>query len=149
MLAIAAHPDDIEQTCGGTLLKMAEIGYLTGALDLTAGDMGTRGTPEIRMEEARKPPPGSCASPGAAICRCPTPAWRTTLAARMTLAVESSAASAPGRDPALLGRPPPGPLRRVELGYEACFLAGLTQDRSDLASRTGRSRSSTRRSTPT
>lgn len=53
VLAIAAHPDDIEQTCGGTLLKMAEMGYLTGALDLTAGDMGTRGTPELRMQEAQ------------------------------------------------------------------------------------------------
>lgn len=54
VLAVAAHPDDIEQTCGGTLLRMAEQGYVTGALDLTAGEMGTRGTPEIRMEEARK-----------------------------------------------------------------------------------------------
>jgi len=54
VLALAAHPDDIEQTCGGALLKMAEAGYITGALDLTAGDMGTRGTPEIRMEEARQ-----------------------------------------------------------------------------------------------
>jgi N-acetylglucosamine malate deacetylase 1 len=54
VLAIAAHPDDIEQTCGGTLLKMAEMGYLTGALDLTAGDMGTRGTPELRMQEAQQ-----------------------------------------------------------------------------------------------
>jgi bacillithiol biosynthesis deacetylase BshB1 len=53
VLAIAAHPDDIEQTCGGTLLKMGEMGYLTGALDLTAGEMGTRGTPELRMQEAR------------------------------------------------------------------------------------------------
>jgi len=53
VLAIAAHPDDIEQTCGGTLMKMQEMGYITGALDLTAGDMGTRGTPEIRMQEAR------------------------------------------------------------------------------------------------
>ena len=53
VLAIAAHPDDIEQTCGGALMRMQEMGYLTGALDLTAGDMGTRGTPETRMEEAR------------------------------------------------------------------------------------------------
>ena len=45
ILAIAAHPDDIEQTCGGTLIRMAEAGYRTGALDLTAGDMGTRGNP--------------------------------------------------------------------------------------------------------
>ena len=52
ILAIAAHPDDIEQTCGGTLIRMAEKGYRTGALDLTAGDMGTRGTPEQRLAEA-------------------------------------------------------------------------------------------------
>ena len=48
VLAIAAHPDDVEQTCGGTLIRMAEMGYRTGVLDLTAGDMGTRGTPEQR-----------------------------------------------------------------------------------------------------
>ena len=53
ILAIAAHPDDIEQTCGGTLLRMAEAGYRTGIIDLTAGEMGTRGTPEQRLEEAR------------------------------------------------------------------------------------------------
>jgi bacillithiol biosynthesis deacetylase BshB1 len=53
VLAIAAHPDDIEQTCGGALLKMAAMGYRTGALDLTAGDMGTRGTPERRIEESK------------------------------------------------------------------------------------------------
>ncbi len=52
VLAIAAHPDDVEQTCGGTLIRMAEAGYRTGVLDLTAGDMGTRGTPEMRIEEA-------------------------------------------------------------------------------------------------
>lgn len=53
VLAIAAHPDDIEQTCGGALLKMAGMGYRTGALDLTAGEMGTRGTPGRRIEESR------------------------------------------------------------------------------------------------
>ena len=55
ILAIAAHPDDVEQTCGGTLIKMAEKGYRTGVLDLTAGDMGTRGTPEQRVAEAEMP----------------------------------------------------------------------------------------------
>jgi bacillithiol biosynthesis deacetylase BshB1 len=54
LLAIAAHPDDIELTCGGTLLKMAQRGYKTGILDLTAGEIGTRGTPEIRAKEAAK-----------------------------------------------------------------------------------------------
>ncbi len=52
VLAIAAHPDDVEQTCGGTLIRMAEMGYRTGVLDLTAGDMGTRGTPEERIAES-------------------------------------------------------------------------------------------------
>jgi bacillithiol biosynthesis deacetylase BshB1 len=52
LLAIAAHPDDVELTCGGTLLKMAEKGYKTGILDLTEGEMGTRGTPEMRAKEA-------------------------------------------------------------------------------------------------
>ncbi len=52
VLAIAAHPDDVELTCGGTLLKMAQKGHKTGILDLTAGEMGTRGTPETRTKEA-------------------------------------------------------------------------------------------------
>jgi N-acetylglucosamine malate deacetylase 1 len=54
LLAIAAHPDDAELTCGGTLWKMAQRGYKTGILDLTAGEMGTRGTPESRAKEATK-----------------------------------------------------------------------------------------------
>jgi bacillithiol biosynthesis deacetylase BshB1 len=52
ILAIAAHRDDVEQTCGGTLLKMAQRGYRTGILDLTQGEMGTRGTAEDRAREA-------------------------------------------------------------------------------------------------
>lgn len=52
ILAIFAHPDDVELTVGGTLLKMKSLGYKTGALDVTRGEMGTRGTPEIRGEEA-------------------------------------------------------------------------------------------------
>jgi len=52
ILAIAAHRDDVEQTCGGTLLKMAERGHRTGILDLTRGEMGTRGTAEDRAREA-------------------------------------------------------------------------------------------------
>jgi N-acetylglucosamine malate deacetylase 1 len=54
LLAIAAHPDDAELTCGGTLWKMAQRGYKTGILDLTAGEMGTRGSPESRAKEAAK-----------------------------------------------------------------------------------------------
>src|SRR5260221_5066425 len=52
ILAIAAHRDDVEQTCGGTLLKMAELGRRTGILDLTQGEMGTRGTAADRTREA-------------------------------------------------------------------------------------------------
>ncbi len=52
LLALAAHRDDVEQTCGGTLLKMAERGYRTGILDLTQGEMGTRGSAEDRAHEA-------------------------------------------------------------------------------------------------
>jgi N-acetylglucosamine malate deacetylase 1 len=52
ILALAAHRDDVEQTCGGTLIKMAERGYRTGILDLTQGEMGTRGTAEERALEA-------------------------------------------------------------------------------------------------
>ncbi|MEO8574618.1 MAG: bacillithiol biosynthesis deacetylase BshB1 [Pyrinomonadaceae bacterium] len=53
ILAIFAHPDDVELTVGGTLLKMKHLGYRTGALDITRGEMGTRGTVEGRAEEAR------------------------------------------------------------------------------------------------
>jgi len=52
ILAIAAHRDDVEQTCGGTLLKMAECGHPTAILDLTQGEMGTRGTVADRAREA-------------------------------------------------------------------------------------------------
>jgi bacillithiol biosynthesis deacetylase BshB1 len=52
VLAIFAHPDDVELTVGGTLLKMKSLGYKTGALDVTKGEMGTRGTTEIRAAES-------------------------------------------------------------------------------------------------
>lgn len=54
VLAIAAHPDDVELSVGGTLLKLAGLGYRTGILDLTRGEAGTRGTPEIRRQEAQQ-----------------------------------------------------------------------------------------------
>ena len=53
ILAIFAHPDDVELTVGGTLLRMKHLGYRTGALDVTRGEMGTRGTVEGREEESR------------------------------------------------------------------------------------------------
>ncbi|MGD0965044.1 MAG: bacillithiol biosynthesis deacetylase BshB1 [Candidatus Acidiferrales bacterium] len=54
LLAIAPHPDDVELTCGGTMLKMAQAGYRTGILDLTQGETGTRGTPATRLREAAR-----------------------------------------------------------------------------------------------
>jgi N-acetylglucosamine malate deacetylase 1 len=52
ILAIAAHRDDVEQTCGGTLLAMNARGWRTGILDLTRGESGTRGTAADREREA-------------------------------------------------------------------------------------------------
>jgi len=53
VLALGAHPDDMELTCGGTLAQSVRRGYRVGILDLTRGEMGTRGTPETRAREAR------------------------------------------------------------------------------------------------
>src|ERR1700749_1349991 len=52
VLAVAAHRDDVEQTCGGALLRMASRGLRTAILDLTRGEAGTRGTAEERGREA-------------------------------------------------------------------------------------------------
>jgi bacillithiol biosynthesis deacetylase BshB1 len=124
ILAIAAHPDDVEQTCGGTLIRMAEKGYRTGVLDLTAGDMGTRGTPEQRLAEAE--------AAGRHLrlalrdnLRFPDARLENTLSARMTLAVKIRELR-----PRLVILPywearHPDHYRAAELGYEACFLAGL------------------------
>jgi N-acetylglucosamine malate deacetylase 1 len=51
-LAVFSHPDDAELTMAGTLLKLKALGYRTGVVDMTRGEMGTRGTPEIRAKEA-------------------------------------------------------------------------------------------------
>ncbi len=124
VLAIAAHPDDVEQTCGGTLLRMAEMGYRCGVLDLTAGDMGTRGTPDLRIAESQE---------AARMLRL---AWRgnvrwpdarldNTITARMTLALEiRQLRPRTVILPYWEGRHPDH-YRAAEIGYEACFLAGL------------------------
>lgn len=52
VLAVFSHPDDAELSVAGTLLKLKSLGYHTGVCDLTRGEMGTRGTPEIRAQEA-------------------------------------------------------------------------------------------------
>ena len=124
ILAIAAHPDDVEQTCGGTLIKMAEKGYRTGVLDLTAGDMGTRGTPEQRLEEAAEAAKMLLVSWRENL-RFPDARLENTISARMTLAVKIREMR-----PRVVILPywegrHPDHYRASELGYEACFLAGL------------------------
>ena len=54
ILAFAAHPDDVEISCGGTILKHIEMGYKCGIIDLTRGELGTRGSGELRLKEAAK-----------------------------------------------------------------------------------------------
>jgi bacillithiol biosynthesis deacetylase BshB1 len=54
VLAIAAHPDDMELICGGTLVRAHMLGRTTGILDLAAGEMASKGTPELRATEAAK-----------------------------------------------------------------------------------------------
>ena len=124
ILAIAAHPDDVEQTCGGTLIRMAEMGYRTGVIDLTAGDMGTRGTPEIRMAEAEDAA-GIMLLSWRANMRFPDARLDNSIAARMTLAGQIRLVR-----PRVVIVPywearHPDHYRAGELAYEACFLAGL------------------------
>lgn len=52
LLALAAHPDDVELSCAGTLIKAIQSGKKAGIIDFTKGELGTRGTPEIRLAEA-------------------------------------------------------------------------------------------------
>jgi bacillithiol biosynthesis deacetylase BshB1 len=54
VLAIGAHPDDLELSCGGTLLRMHWLGYRVGLVDVTRGERGTRGTADIRAAEAEE-----------------------------------------------------------------------------------------------
>jgi N-acetylglucosamine malate deacetylase 1 len=54
ILAFGAHPDDVELFAGGTLAKMAALGHSTGVVDMTRGELGTRGTPALRRKEAGK-----------------------------------------------------------------------------------------------
>lgn len=124
ILAIAAHRDDVEQTCGGTLLKMAQRGRRTGILDLTQGEMGTRGSAQERAAEA------------AEAARILQVCWREALdildgrventwenrikVARVIRQQRPRVVILPYWQ----GRHPDHYTASV-LGYEACFLAGL------------------------
>src|ERR1700676_5566113 len=126
VLAIAAHRDDVEQTCGGTLLKMAQRGRSTGILDLTQGEMGTRGTAEDRAREAAE---------AAKILRV---SWRQALDipdGRVENTFENRLKVARvirEQRPRVVILPywkgrHPDHYTASTLGYEACFLAGLAK----------------------
>jgi bacillithiol biosynthesis deacetylase BshB1 len=131
VLAIAAHPDDVEQTCGGTLVRSGELGYRTGVLDLTAGDMGTRGTPDLRIQESKT----AAEHLGLAWrenLRWPDARLENTIGARMTLAgVIRRLQPRVVILPYWTGRHPDH-YRAAEIGYEACFLAGLKKLEEDV-----------------
>ena len=124
LLAVAAHPDDVELTCGGTLLKMARHGYKTGILDLTAGEMGTRGTPGTRAKEAAK------------AAKVLEVSWRGTLGVPDSDVQPSRQHKLKVASVIRELRPKtvilpywearhPDHYRASTLGYEGCFLAGL------------------------
>jgi bacillithiol biosynthesis deacetylase BshB1 len=124
ILAIAAHPDDVEQTCGGTLIRMAEMGYRTGVLDLTAGDMGSRGTPELRVQESNRAAERMLLA-WRGNMHLPDARLENTISVRMSLAGEIR-----NLRPRVVILPywegrHPDHYRASEMGYEACFLAGL------------------------
>ena len=126
VLAIAAHPDDVELTCGGTLLKIVEQGFKTVILDLTAGEMGTRGTPETRAKEA------------ASAAKILKVSWRGNLGVPDS-EVQPSRANKMQLAKVIRELRPrtvilpywearhPDHYHASTLGYEGCFLAGLKQ----------------------
>lgn len=126
LLAIAAHPDDVELTCGGTLIKMSQLGYKTGVLDLTRGEMGTRGTPETRLEESQR----SGEIMGVAVrANLSLPDARLEVSEEYKLAVAAKIREWQPHTvilPYWEGRHPDH-YNAAKLSYEGCFLAGLRQ----------------------
>jgi LmbE family N-acetylglucosaminyl deacetylase len=126
ILAIAAHRDDVEQTCGGTLLKMAQLGHRTGILDLTKGEMGTRGSAEDRAREALDAAKILCVSWRHAL---DIPDGRVENTWENRLKVARIIRQTTPRVlilPYWKGRHPDHYTASI-LGYEACFLAGLAK----------------------
>jgi len=126
ILSIAAHRDDTELTCGGTIIKMAEAGYKVGLLDLSAGESGTRGSAQRREREAKQ----AARAMGAA-CRenlyLPDAGiedlreYKLRIAQRLR-ALRPSTVILPYWE----GRHPDH-YTTGQIGYEACFLAGLAR----------------------
>lgn len=123
-LALAAHRDDIEITCGGLLIKFADMGYKTGIVDFTAGEMGTRGTAQDRENEAHAAAKILGVSHRENL-HMPDAKLDNTLANRM--AVATAIRRLKPRLVILPHRSQRHPDHRVagEIAYDACFLAGL------------------------
>lgn len=126
VLTIAAHPDDVELTCSGTLIRMVAQGYSVGILDLTQGEMGTRGTPEIRAAEAE----AAAKVIGARFReRMNLGDSRLTPSIENRLAVAERIRMAKPKTvilPFWEGRHPDH-YTAATIGYEACYAAGLKQ----------------------
>ena len=136
ILAIAAHRDDVEQTCGGTLLKASQRGQRTGVLDFTQGEMGTRGTAEDRAREAED----AAKILGVQWRRAlDIPDGRVENTWENRLKVAAVIRETRPRVvilPYWKGRHPDHYTASV-LGYEACFLAGLAKLNSAAVSAAG------------
>ncbi len=126
VLAIAAHRDDVEQTCGGTLLVQQALGYRTGILDLTRGEAGTRGSATERAAEAE----AAARLLGVAhreALDLPDGNVENTLANRLKIAaVLRRLRPRVVILPYWQGRHPDH-YTSATLGYEACFVAGLSR----------------------
>lgn len=124
VLAIAAHRDDIEITSGGTMIKLADLGYKTGVLDLTQGEMGTKGTAEERERDSIKAAEIMQLSWRGNLC-LPDAAVEVTYENKLQIARVIRMFK-----PQLVILPfwiqrHPDHLAASQLGYDACFLAGL------------------------
>ena len=124
VLAVFPHPDDAEFLCGGTLARAADLGHATGILDLTAGELGTRGSAEIRAREAK----AAAHALGVSVREClglPDARLENGPDARVRL-VEAIRRLRPRVVilPYSTGRHPDHRIAS-RLGYDACFLAGL------------------------
>lgn len=130
VLAIAAHRDDVEQTCGGTLLRMKSLGYRTAILDLTRGEAGTRGSAAEREAEAK----AAAAILGAGWREAlDIPDGRVENTYENRLKIVGVLRKIRPRVvilPYWTGRHPDH-YTTATLGYEACFLAGLAKVETD------------------
>jgi bacillithiol biosynthesis deacetylase BshB1 len=126
VLAIAAHRDDVEQTCGGTMLRMAARGLRTAILDLTQGESGTRGTAEDRAREAGEAAKILGVSWRQALT-FPDGAIENTIANRIEIArVLRTVRPRVVILPYWQARHPDHAITGA-LGYDACFVSGLAK----------------------